>query len=128
MHRLVGLFLVTLGRLACAQERQECFVQLQLHELRDRQSTVTKTEATLGRIADILYAVTCKVRDVCRLHHRGCTRDGGRANLLMDVLNVAQLGHGSDIRDLFIHSMYRQKSGVLSPFLRYECNRKMIAA
>jgi hypothetical protein len=103
VHCLVWLLLVALCRLACAEEGQESVVQLELHQLCDRQSTITKAEATLGRITRVLYAMTCKMDDVRRFHHSRRVLNSRRPHPLMQDFDAAQASHRSDLRNLLIH-------------------------
>jgi hypothetical protein len=83
VHYLIWLLLVAFGCLACAEKSQKRIVKLQLHEIRDRQSTVAKTEPALGRIANVLDAVTSKMDDTRLFHSSGCVPNGRRTHPLM---------------------------------------------
>jgi hypothetical protein len=128
MHRLIRLGLVAFGRFTCAEKGQECIVELQLHQLCDRESTVTKAKPALTRIAHVLNTVTRKMDDVCRLHDVRRVLHSRRAHTLMQDFDATRVYNSSDMLDLRIHVVDNRKIGILSSLLRYECDAKIAMA
>jgi Zn finger protein HypA/HybF involved in hydrogenase expression len=106
MHRLVGLVLVSLGRLTGTQESQKSAIELQLRELRDRQSTITKAESALRRIGMVLNAVTCEMDNVRFVYEGRCTGHSRIPYVSMYVSNLTLICHSCDEVDFLIHSGY----------------------
>jgi hypothetical protein len=117
MHRLIWLRFIALGCLACAQERQKCMIELQLHKLRDREPTVTETEAALRCIGCVLDTMTCEMHNVCCLHDSSRVGNGGKACLLVTNTNIVLLCHGSNIANLHVYSGYGLKMVFLCSLL-----------
>jgi hypothetical protein len=102
MDGLVGLLSISLGRLACAEKRQICMLEVEFHEVGYGERPIAaKVERALKRVDSILGAVTRNMDDARRLESGGHLLVRGptlREHRVVSANAQCEPGHEVDLR------------------------------